>query len=212
MARKRRSAPKSLKRRAGHLQPRRTVLVFSEGEKTEVQYLEALRQEPEVRGAASVRIQIDRATTGSSPLTLVRHAVEARERADAEEGEIDEVWCLFDVEWPRNHPNLREALAEATAGVVEVAVSNPCFELWLVLHHANYSKFVENAAIARERRKHDKTTGKELDGALYMPRRHAAAKRAVALAKRHVLNGTEFPHDNPSSGMHRFLASVERHD
>jgi hypothetical protein len=142
----------------------------------------------------------------------VRQAVEARERADAEEGEIDQVWCLFDVEWPKNHPNLRKALDEAAAGNVEVAVSNPCFELWLVLHHTDYSKFVENRAIARERRRHDKATGKELDGAVYMPARQAAAERAAALDEWHVLNGTTFPHDNPSSGMHRFLASVELHD
>jgi hypothetical protein len=28
-------------------------------------------------------------------------AIEARNRAIDEEGEIDEFWCAFDVEWPR---------------------------------------------------------------------------------------------------------------
>ena len=47
------------------------------------------------------------------PLTLVNAAVEAGARNSEEQGEIDEVWCLFDVEWPKNHPKLREARAKA---------------------------------------------------------------------------------------------------
>jgi hypothetical protein len=30
-------------------------------------------------------------------------ALDARSRAIDEEGEIDEFWCVFDVECPRNH-------------------------------------------------------------------------------------------------------------
>lgn len=89
-------------------------------------------------------------------------------------------------------------------------MSNPCFELWLVLHFDDYSKFVDNDEIADQRRKHDKSTGKELVGAIYMPKRNDAAKRASELDRRHHLNGTEFPRNNPSSGMHRFLASIEQ--
>lgn len=50
---------------------------------------------------------------------------------------------------------------------------------------------------------------KDLDGETYMPRRAGAAHRARALDERHSRNGTEFPRDNPSSGMHRFLAAIE---
>lgn len=98
----------SLRRRTEVRAPKRTFLVFCEGTRTEPAYIEALRQEPAVRDSASVEIRIDRAS-GAVPLTLVNKAAEARDRFSQEQGEIDEVWCLFDVEWPQNHPKLHEA-------------------------------------------------------------------------------------------------------
>jgi hypothetical protein len=43
----------------------------------------------------------------------------------------DEVWCVFDVD---EHPKLAEARDQANANGIQLAVSNPCFELWLLLH------------------------------------------------------------------------------
>ena len=37
----------------------------------------------------------------------------------------------------------------------------------------------------------------------------AAARRAADLETRHQKNGAIFPDDNPSSGMHRLIASVQ---
>ena len=42
-----------------------------------------------------------------------------------------------------------------------------------------------------------------------MPRRADAARRARALTTKHVGDGTEFPKDNPSSGMYRLLEAIE---
>ena len=123
----------SLRRQVGGRDPKRTFLVFCEGEKTEPAYLKALKREPAVRDVASVDIRVDEGTGGAVPLTLVEAAAEARARSSGEDGEIDEVWCVFDVEWPQNHPNLKRALALARESGVRVAVSNPCFELWLAL-------------------------------------------------------------------------------
>ena len=121
------------RRRVGVRQPRKTLLVFCEGEITEPEYLQALKREPGVREVASV--QFRKSTIGiSPPLTLVTKAADAVQRSSEERDEIDEVWCLFDVEWPQNHPNLRQALDVASDTNVKVAVSNPCFELWLALH------------------------------------------------------------------------------
>jgi hypothetical protein len=107
--------PKSLRRRVAQLHPRKTLLVFCEGARTEPEYLDALRRLPEVRNAAAVDIRIDRNSAGFKPLGLVRAAIAAREKAIREEGEVDEFWCLFDVEWPHTHPGLREAVARSHA-------------------------------------------------------------------------------------------------
>ncbi|MDQ7906600.1 RloB family protein [Phytohabitans sp. ZYX-F-186] len=151
---------------------------------------------------------MERSSAGSVPLTLVRAAVEARERADREEGEVDEIWCVFDVEWPANHPGLREALDLAQRHDIRVAVSNPCFELWLVLHFQDWRAWLDNDGARRLRRSCDGQEDKGVIGRSYMARRLAAVERAIVLDRMHARNGTAFPHDNPSSGMHLLVTAV----
>ena len=183
--------------------------MFCEGTRTEPDYIKALRQEPAVRDSASVDIRIDLNASGAVPLTLVNAAAEARDRNSQEQGEIDQVWCLFDVEWPQNHPKLPEARAKAVVSDVRLAISNPCFELWLGLHFENRTAWLDNDAAGKLRRDHDKNSGKGLDGSEYMPRRADAAQRARALTAKHAGDGTEFPNDNPSSGMYLLLEAID---
>ena len=183
--------------------------MFCEGTRTEPDYIKALRQEPAVRDSASVDIRIDLNASGAVPLTLVNAAAEARDRNSQEQGEIDQVWCLFDVEWPQNHPKLPEARAKAVVSDVRLAISNPCFELWLGLHFENRTAGLDNDAAGKLRRDHGKNSGKGLDGSEYMPRRADAAQRARALTAKHAGDGTEFPNDNPSSGMYLLLEAID---
>ena len=204
----RRRSRSSLQRRVGYRRPKYTFLVFCEGRTTEPDYLRSLKREPAVREIAAVDIRIENGN-GVVPLTLVKRAVDARVRNPRDQGAVDDVWCLFDVEWPKNHPNLQEAIDRAESNDVHLAISNPCFELWLALHFDDHAAWLDNEAAGKLRRKHDRSTGKGLDGTLYMPRRAAAAARALALAAKHEGDGTLFPHDNPSSGMYRFLEAIE---
>ena len=183
--------------------------MFCEGTRTEPDYIKALKLEPAVRESASVDIRIDLEASGAVPLTLVNAAAEARARSTEEQGELDQVWCLFDVEWPRNHPDLREARARAEGSGVRLAISNPCFELWLALHFESHTAWLDNDDARRLRREHDKSSGKGLDGSQYMPRRADAARRARALTDKHADDGREFPKDNPSSGMYLLLEAIE---
>jgi hypothetical protein len=88
-------------------------------------------------------------------------------------------------------------------------VSNPCFELWLILHFQDHGSWLDNNQARRLRRQLDSSGDKGLDAANYMPLTADAARRAAELDRRHLQDGTVFPHDNPSSGMHRLLAAVE---
>lgn len=200
--------PRSLKRRVATRRPRKTLVVFCEGEKTEPQYLMALRQEPFVKDAAAVDIKVETGRGGAVPLTLVTLAIAAHAKSTAEEAEIDEFWCVFDIEWPRNHPHLHEAIAKADANDIRLAISNPCFELWLILHYRNHGSWLDNCAAVELRRQLDGSTNKNLDAARYMSLIEDAVRRAAALDTRHQRDGTRFPHNNPSSGMHYLIASV----
>lgn len=197
---------RTLDRKSPERDTRRTFRVFCEGARTETGYLKALKADPVVSKIASV--DIDSETHGAAPLTLVHAAADFRARNPAEQSEVDEVWCIFDVEWP-NHPNLKEAVDLARRSDINVAISNPCFELWLLLHFQAQSAWLETSSAKSALKPHGGIDGKSIDGAKYMPLRDEATRRARSLVDRHERNGTEFPDDNPSSGMFRFLEAVE---
>ena len=46
----------------------------------------------------------------------------------------DSVWAVFDTERADTNPKLNDALQKAKANRINVALSNPCFEFWLLLH------------------------------------------------------------------------------
>ncbi len=200
---------RSLRRKVATRDVKKTLLVFCEGEKTEPEYLRALSRKSSVRDLACVDIRFESGPGGSVPQTLVSKAVEARDRAVDEADEIDEFWCVFDVEWPRNHPNLKSVIQQARDNHIKLAVSNPCFELWLILHFQDQAAWLDTADALVVRRDLDGSKGKGIAVAKYMPHSGEAARRAAELDKLHERNGTCFPDNNPSSGMYRLIRSVE---
>jgi hypothetical protein len=207
--RDRKTGARTLKRKVATRRPRKTLVVFCEGERTEPEYLDALKRQPSVRDVAAVDLRVETGQGGSVPRTLVALASQAARRAISEEAEIDEFWCVFDVEWPRNHPGLTEAVQQARANRIQLAISNPCFELWLILHFQDHSAWLDNIEARRLRRQLDGSSDKGLDAAKYIPLTADAIGRAAELDNRHLHDGTVFPQDNPSSGMHRLLKAVE---
>ena len=212
MAKRSRRPPEgrmSLRREIATRQPKRTFRVYCEGERTEPDYLKALKQEPDVHDAASVDIQIADDPQGAVPYTLVSAAAEFQSRSSEEAEEVDEIWCLFDVECPYQHPNLQEAVDLAESNDIRLAISNPCFELWLALHFEDHTDCLTTDEAVELRRTHDGSSDKSVDGPTYMPRRDKAYRRAKFLDGMHQRKGSAFPNDNPSSGMFRFLEAVE---
>lgn len=208
---RRRPGQHPLKRRISVRQPRKTIVIFCEGERTEPEYLEALRRQPWVRDTAAVDLRVERPRGGNDPSTLVTRAVRARLKALEEKDEIDEFWCVFDVEWPENHAGLEDAVEAAERQGVHLAISNPCFELWLILHFKEHRGWLENDRARRIRRGLDGSGDKGIDADRYMPCVREAAMRAVTLEQQHLNDGRIFPRDNPSSGMHRLIDSIGNH-
>ncbi|WP_245797637.1 RloB family protein [Mangrovactinospora gilvigrisea] len=111
----------------------RRILIYCEGECTERQYLLGLRAD--LRG---LPVKVEIGPRHGVPTELVRAATKHQMRAahcrEDRFTPYDEVWCVMDVEAPSAHPDLADALREARAAGLSVALSNPCFELWLLLH------------------------------------------------------------------------------
>ncbi|WP_326554283.1 RloB family protein [Micromonospora sp. NBC_01813] len=197
----RRTRAKDLRRRTATRPERRTIVIFCEGEASEPDYLNALKRLPDIRDNTAINIEID--PERGVPLTLVKRAVER-----SADDEVDECWCVFDVEWPKHHPHLVRAIRLAAEHGVRLAVSNPCFELWLILHFQDQTAFLTTAEAERLSRKLDGRAGKRIDPTQYLQRRQAAARRAALLAQRHLRDQTAFPDDNPSSTMYELLTAI----
>jgi RloB-like protein len=195
--------PGHLKRRIASRPELKTIVVFTEGQSSEPDYINAPKAIPKIAENYALSVEIH--PEHGVPLTLVRSAVDRRR-----DSEVDECWCIFDVEWPKNHPNLHEATSLARDHEISLAISNPCFEVWLILHIKQFGRWCDTAEAEKRSRDLDGRAGKGLGGAAdYMPKRRLAADRAKRLADRHRREGTNFPHDNPSSGMYLFLAALE---
>jgi hypothetical protein len=183
---------------------KRSLLVFSEGEATEEGYL--LHYWRLYRRAVTVEIDGFHGT----PLALVQRAVKAKrqnERAAPRRGRAhDEVWCVFDVD---DHPRLAEGLALAREHGIHLAISNPCIELWFLLHFEDRTAYIERReaqSLAKERL----GCGKRLDEAALAALQEgfeAARERAQRLDVKHTGDGSG-AHANPSSGAWRLVDSI----
>lgn len=184
---------------------RREFLVFTEGERTEDGYLVYWRRE----FRDTVTVTIDEFHGG--PVQLVDRAVDAkRSEARAErrgQGRAhDEVWCVFDRD---EHPNFERALEKAAANGIGVAVSNPCIELWFVLHFADQTAYIEGTdarRLSRDLLECEKVLSPAATAEL--GRRFADARtRARELDAKHAGDGSP-PFSNPSSGAWRLVDQI----
>ncbi len=177
-------------------------MIFCEGRASEPDYINGLKRLQHIRDNVSINIEID--PRHGDPLILVKRAIER-----GKDDEVDQCWCVFDVEWPDNHPQLRRAVLLAERHGIQVAISNPCFELWLILHFQDQTACLTTAEAERLSRGLDGRPGKAIDPAAYLDRRAEAARRARHVADWHGKNLTFFPDDNPSSTMYKLLAAIE---
>lgn len=113
-------------------------------------------------------------------------------------GKADQVWAVFD----RNgHPHFNEAVAMCRDNHVLVAQSNPCFELWLVLHLEGYDKPASSGDLQARLHElfpeydHEKSPNPNFDG--FMEKMGSAETRASRQLQHRRKEGN--PLDNPST-------------
>lgn len=136
-----------LQRSKARLEARQRIVIFCEGRVTEREYIEGLRKRERINLA-----QVIVAKETGTPKTLVEQAKKYKKSIEQDEyGKNDEIWCVFDLD---EHPFVLEAKQQARDNGLRVVMSNPCFELWLLLHFQYHSAPISRKAVACECKKH----------------------------------------------------------
>ena len=135
-------------------QLRKRILIVGEGRETETNYFHGLKNKDEV---STVFALIIKQGHGGSPEGVVRQAVEYKKREEHRDRErkrinaYDEVWCLLDVESPDNLESLTRAIALARDNGILICLSNPCFEVWFLLHFVKTGRhYNDSGAVVRD--------------------------------------------------------------
>lgn len=180
--------------------------MFVEGQRTEDSYIKYWR-----RRHRETIVNVNE--RNGNPLQLVEWAVAERkhETYEARHGRgepHDEIWCVFDV---NSHQKLTEAIALAAKHGIEVAVSNPCIELWFILHYEDQTAHLDSTNA--QKRSYELTGCKKTltEAALKdLEARHEhAVKRAKALDKKHKGDGSP-PRHNPSSEVWKLVDRIRK--
>ncbi len=204
---------KSLARRTPTVQPRICILIVCEGAETEPVYFQELIKKYSLQ--KTVEVEIIGKECGNVPKSVVNHAIKARKkRADSRSPinmPYEEVWCIMDVEAPKPHTSLDEAVDKARANNLRVALSNPCFEYWYLLHFIKTSALMHtNNQLYKKLKKYikdyEKANSKTFT--LIYPTTDKAIKRAKEIIIEKCY-GPDLRRCNPSTHVHLLVEKLK---
>lgn len=142
-------------RKHPNLRPLKTLKIFCEGAKTEPNYLQGYIS---LNRSASRKVVIKiEPTKKNTALQLVEEAIEAKESRTSLPG--DQFWVVYDREAVGKYSDEQHAKAydKALKSGICVALSNVCFEYWILLHfidtdapYQNYEDIRRNSLLNEE--------------------------------------------------------------
>ena len=201
----------ALKRRRQKREPKRRFFVFCEGDKTEPAYFAAVKT-----AHANALIEVNSIPGVGVPKTIAAAAAESARSLGLSPGsrkpqnsfeEGDEVWAVFDRD---QHPDFETAIDRCRRAGVRVGRSNPCFEVWLILHETEYDKPDDGKAVqsylAQLRPEYDKHGAKIPDCNDLVTRVEIAEDRAGKQLERREAEGA--PYGRPSTTAGRLTRAI----
>ena len=128
------SSRERLKRKQPFRSERKLIVISSEGRETEPRYFTKINKNK------NIRIQIVTDRFGTDPISVLNAAKKFKKNNEVRKN--DEIWVVVDTDFSPDLKDMKEIqLAEAGNQCQELgfgfAVSNPCFEFWLLLHFEN---------------------------------------------------------------------------
>ena len=192
-------------RRPPFRDPKPRVLIVSEGENTEPEYFRGF-----AKAFRNSRVTVEIAPEHGVPKTVVEVArdykKEAAEEAAREKDDnlaYDSVWCVFDID---EHPRVGEAKEMARDNGIDLAVSNPCFELRLLLHFQEHPGMQDRAKMGKMLTKHVPKYDKHVDYATYAVGYQQAATRAKRMDESAAKDGDSGR--NPTTGVYKLTELI----
>ncbi|WP_354678655.1 RloB family protein [Cupriavidus plantarum] len=200
-----------LERKGASRTPKHGLILVVEGEITEVEYIHSLFAK-HGRNSKYTLIRVDGGE--GSPDTIVKRCIELtnnyrrEKRRDKLNGETT-VWAVFDVD---AHTDLDAALNRAHANDINYVLSNPCFEIWGLMHERICDRPMSRQEAQAEMRAvlpsyhHDKNP--RLDWGWCCDRVSDAVGNSRRATQRREEEGKPFPQGNPSTNFHDFVIMV----
>ncbi|MGH0052200.1 MAG: RloB family protein [Sphaerochaetaceae bacterium] len=125
--------------------PKRRFFIACEGRRTEYQYFKGLMQCSQELGISPMVEMIPlrhSPNTGSNPLNIFEETVEILNQSDHYFPDLDRVTIIVD----RDKQSFKTFQYEAMLTLCREAgfllcITNPCFELWLLMHYSDLSEY-----------------------------------------------------------------------
>jgi len=148
MGRRRFPKDRKLGRKAATRRPRLKLIIVCEGANTEPHYLKEF-----AHAHRNELVEIDIVPAAGVPFSVVDKCVShnkglkrlARKSGDSF-AEAYEVWGVFDID---EHPRIADTKARARDTGVHLAISNPCIELWALLHFGDQDAHIHRHDLQR---------------------------------------------------------------
>ena len=192
------------------------VLIVTEGSQTEPKYFEHFKTR---QNNIDIRVVGSRSSAGETDyVSLVRKAREYQERNQLSAATGDSVWVIADADVNYNNSKpiaeknskLNQARKMADNKGINLLLSSPCFEVWLLLHYQYTTKFIKDYADMKSvLQKYIPTYTKTADVyELINDRTKTAIENAKRVERHHLQDGCKLPFGvdvNPFTDVYKLL-------
>ena len=172
-------------RKTDERKERITFLIVCEGQKTERIYFGKYRE----RNSGLIIFTPN--TTVTDPINLMKFTLNQIKKYDLDFEHGDQAWCVFDADKNTND-NIDQARLLAEKNNIKCCMSNPCFELWYLLHYCYFDQKASNLDLIKTLEKYIQNYDKTKDYFnLLFEKRNIAIDNAKKLIRKHQSEGTK---------------------
>jgi len=203
--------PRNLSRRPPSRNIAQKILIACEGSKTEPIYFNSIRNDLR---SPTLNIIVLPHQSKTDPRSIIERLIEERQqRKDNQQwSKEDNAWAVFDGDEhiEKSLANWQSAIERAKSKKINLAITNPCFELWYLIHFQDHFAQITRDSLMNLLKKHIADYDKSM--CLYPnPLKlltEQAIQRAEKITKQIERNELD-EHSNPCcNGLHKLISSL----